>query len=868
MSTNNIEVVISAKDYATKTLDNIKKEFWEIGSWATEANKWINDIWNSLKRLIKISWWLYLANKIKEMSDSFLNMQNRLRQITDENNLWKLQEQMLNMANASRVPVEDFTKTFVRLDLAMKQYGGTQEHTAIIMDSLSKGLSSTWATATEAGSAMLQLSQAFGSWVLQWDEFRSLAENMPLILDVLSKSMGVTRWELKKLWADWKITWQVLAKALIEANWKINESFNKSQITIWQKMTQIKNSILVNFWEIEKKYGLTDMFIDSINIIYWAFKRLATDIFSIMKSIGNIYTTTMDAITQIFWQSSKKQLWFMQAISLWISFLWNWFWVLTDLIVEAQKINIGVFKDIWNNIKVLWQNAYIVFYNLWQNIHKALSWDFNFVPLNNGFKELPWMVNASSASINWLSKVLTNNENRFKSLVLDIDNIWKTSVNSVPKVEGLSQQLSELLSWWWISGWWKWWASKAIDNIKKLWEEATEVANKLQEWIISSNSKYKEWQEELKKMWIEFKELKIKWVENLKEIANKFNDLKKDWIARIKELETGFDEFKKKWIDSILELRWKLNELKNWLWDIWKKGAEDLANRVIEIEDKQKNITQELLNQNLELEKRKTLEEEQIKLAKELELAKWNVKQEDIDKTRLELNKSETQKILDRVAMQKAEQETKIANLDEEILKQKELNKIEEEKLFLWIAKEKEKNTLELNNIRAKVIEQKAINDKEQAEFIVKMDIKKAEIQKEYDLYNSLVLQKMQLDNLYFENFWAKIKIQMDETQKAITLLESLKNKSWGSSSVISWARATWWPVWNWKTYLVWERWPELFTPKSSWNITPNNQLWWINISINMWWVVANNSTDINSIWEIVSQKIVRQLQLYKMWIA
>lgn len=85
----------------------------------------------------------------------------------------------------------------------------------------------------------------------------------------------------------------------------------------------------------------------------------------------------------------------------------------------------------------------------------------------------------------------------------------------------------------------------------------------------------------------------------------------------------------------------------------------------------------------------------------------------------------------------------------------------------------------------------------------------------------------------------------------------------------ISWARADWWPVSSWKTYLVWERWPELFTPKWNWNIIPNNQLWWgVNITINMWWVVANNNTDVNSIADMISQKLTRQLSLYKMWVA
>lgn len=68
-----------------------------------------------------------------------------------------------------------------------------------MLSNLSKGLSLSGATAEEAGSAMLQLSQAFGSGKLQGDEFRSLAESMPMLLDIIAKSMNVPRGKLKDL---------------------------------------------------------------------------------------------------------------------------------------------------------------------------------------------------------------------------------------------------------------------------------------------------------------------------------------------------------------------------------------------------------------------------------------------------------------------------------------------------------------------------------------------------------------------------------------------------------------------------------------------------------------------------------------------
>ena len=75
------------------------------------------------------------------------------------------------------------------------------------------------------------------------------------------------------------------------------------------------------------------------------------------------------------------------------------------------------------------------------------------------------------------------------------------------------------------------------------------------------------------------------------------------------------------------------------------------------------------------------------------------------------------------------------------------------------------------------------------------------------------------------------------------------------------WWKANWWSVSAWTTYLVWERWPELFVPKSSWTIVPNETITNNNgISINMWNVQIRNDSDIQAL----ASEIVRMTKLEK----
>lgn len=70
------------------------------------------------------------------------------------------------------------------------------------------------ATAQESANAFLQLSQALGSGRLAGDEFRSVAEQAPLVLQAISDETGVAVGELKNFAAEGQLTSDIVIKAL------------------------------------------------------------------------------------------------------------------------------------------------------------------------------------------------------------------------------------------------------------------------------------------------------------------------------------------------------------------------------------------------------------------------------------------------------------------------------------------------------------------------------------------------------------------------------------------------------------------------------------------------------------------------------
>lgn len=84
-------------------------------------------------------------------------------------------------------------------------------------------------------------------------------------------------------------------------------------------------------------------------------------------------------------------------------------------------------------------------------------------------------------------------------------------------------------------------------------------------------------------------------------------------------------------------------------------------------------------------------------------------------------------------------------------------------------------------------------------------------------------------------------------------------------SSKISWFANGWHVAWN-VPILVGEKWPELFVPQTSWNIVPNDEMWWNNVvvNVNFGGVAINNWMDASDLASTITDVITRNLELYQ----
>lgn len=134
---------------------------------------------------------------------------------------------------------------YARIIASTRELGVAQSQVAKVTETVNLALAATGAGAGESASAMLQLSQAFGSGVLRGEEFNAVYEAAPELLRILARDMDVPIGKLRKLAEEGKLTSDKLVKAF--SNNAVIQGLrdNVAQITtISGAVTVFKNNLI------------------------------------------------------------------------------------------------------------------------------------------------------------------------------------------------------------------------------------------------------------------------------------------------------------------------------------------------------------------------------------------------------------------------------------------------------------------------------------------------------------------------------------------------------------------------------------------------------------------------------------------------
>ena len=233
-----------------KGIKNSKKE---VSDFEKSGKQSFANMGNAFKAMVGAA----AIQQFVSLGDQFLVMSNQMKAVTSSTEEYENAMRLVNeVSSRTRSDLGATASLFADLTVASEELGLKQSEIASITETFSKGLKISGADAGAAAGAITQFGQALAAGTLRGDEFNSINETNKEFMGQLSKALGVSRGELRKLAEQGLLTADVIATATLEMGKAVDEKFGKTVPTIAESFTLLRNNMVTMFGELQERTGI------------------------------------------------------------------------------------------------------------------------------------------------------------------------------------------------------------------------------------------------------------------------------------------------------------------------------------------------------------------------------------------------------------------------------------------------------------------------------------------------------------------------------------------------------------------------------------------------------------------------------------
>lgn len=218
----------------------VQRKIHGIGVSAREAERSVG----FLQRALTLLGATYILQETVRLADAYTYLQNRLKTVTSSSiELQAVQAEIYRISNDTRSSFEANVEMYARMRRASEDLGVSQQRIINFTKGLNQAMILSGATTVEAKNAAIQLSQGMAMGALRGDELRSVAEQLPVVLDVVKRTLGKTRGEIVQMGRDGQITTKLILEAFEAQADYLEEEFAKTIPTVGQAWQVFRNQL-------------------------------------------------------------------------------------------------------------------------------------------------------------------------------------------------------------------------------------------------------------------------------------------------------------------------------------------------------------------------------------------------------------------------------------------------------------------------------------------------------------------------------------------------------------------------------------------------------------------------------------------------
>lgn len=283
-----------------------EQAFDRIERGAKQADRQVNTLKTSIKALTRVIHLLIAAEAVRQfmdMAEQAKMLRVKIKMLTgDAESAGRVFDGLKAISKETGQSMKDTGDLWQGLAISLKNTSATEGQLLNLVGTIQKMGALGGASAEQMSNSMRQFRQSIDGGVLRAEEFNSLLENTPTIVQTMARQMGLSMGQFRAEMLDGKITAERMVNAIQAATQETNEKFAQLPRTSGMAINELKVEIMGLVEQLDDLFGVSDGVVSAIDLITKGVKGLgegakfAKTCFDTLKTAGGEFIDMFDDV--------------------------------------------------------------------------------------------------------------------------------------------------------------------------------------------------------------------------------------------------------------------------------------------------------------------------------------------------------------------------------------------------------------------------------------------------------------------------------------------------------------------------------------------------------------------------------------------
>lgn len=291
--------LLVAQRQADQAFDSIERG-------AKRADRQVNTLKTSIKALTRVIHLLLAAEAVRQfidMAEQAKMLRVKIKLLTGEAEATeRVFNRLKDISKETGQSLKDTGDLWQGLAISLKNTSATEGQVLNLVSTLQKLGNLGGVSAEQLSNSMRQFRQAIDAGVLQAEEFNSIRDNTPTIIQEMARQMGLSMGQFRAEMLDGKITAERMLNAIQAATQETNEKFAQLPRTSGMAFNELKVEVMGLVEQLDDLFGISDGVVTAIDLITGGVEGLGkgakfvATCFNTLKTAGSEFIDIFDDV--------------------------------------------------------------------------------------------------------------------------------------------------------------------------------------------------------------------------------------------------------------------------------------------------------------------------------------------------------------------------------------------------------------------------------------------------------------------------------------------------------------------------------------------------------------------------------------------